>query len=307
MPSVDKQEETATAKNRTRLTMGLMDDHQNVDVLLGAVPNCKDVDATKDSSSCVPDEGEETSLSSLDDASLTSVALSDDEEDCCVSSNPRLSVEMDLLIQQQEQSSSSSQPAPACSAFQRRKTSYRVEFDEACNLYYENELYDLSECRDYWCHHQEYQQYRLFCNYVVGTVTQTAESTEVNMANSFVDLIARSYRTCCSRGSPDENECNDNTDLEILSLNDYELLEQIYEETGGPLLLGLEKSICRAMSRDVLERRRELQLIVSELQEGTTFADLDEVAEEIRHASQRISKPASLYARHMANTMLRIP
>eukprot|EP00527_Entomoneis_sp_CCMP2396_P007843 CAMPEP_0198147824 /NCGR_PEP_ID=MMETSP1443-20131203/37969_1 /TAXON_ID=186043 /ORGANISM="Entomoneis sp., Strain CCMP2396" /LENGTH=118 /DNA_ID=CAMNT_0043812315 /DNA_START=81 /DNA_END=437 /DNA_ORIENTATION=+ len=117
------------------------------------------------------------------------------------------------------------------------------------------------------------------------------------MANTYIELVVNSYRNCfCLEEGSDATTT-------ILSPDDEDVLLSIYQDTGGSVLLGLEKSIIRSMAQDVIDRRHELVHIVGNLQKEGSSAEIDE---DIRRSCETISKPSTLYARHKAQLMSKI-
>ena len=183
-----------------------------------------------------------------------------------------------------------------------RPTRRIVTFDEGMNQWYPHP--DDSEerhARDFWYSREEYLRFRLFSSQLANTVTRTATSTELNRARTLIQLLTQSYAMCCASLMDSEDESS----VEILTPDDQATLVHLYQTTGGPSLMGLEKIMVRSIGKDVLERRKELVAAVQEMQRGEAVPscwqdELVNVTEEIRHSSEFLSQASILFARHVA-------
>ena len=176
---------------------------------------------------------------------------------------------------------------------------FRVAFDEELNVYHENDglySYDETHAQDFWYSAKDYAHFRVLSAQIAGSVNKAATSGKTaNIASSLIESLSKSYEACCS------NDSDSDTHILTESEHNDKMIQQLYHDTGGAVLIGLEKAISWQVAQDVQERRKDLVFALEDIRESNPqWISSTELSMEIREFCEQLSRPSKLFARQIA-------
>jgi hypothetical protein len=188
-----------------------------------------------------------------------------------------------------------------------------VRFDVALNKEYENTEMCFEECRFLWYSSRQLQTFK-DSNYAHAEDIIQSEKAMASSPLSYKRLLRLTYKACCHCQENDEDieEADEDGNSIVVSLtpSQQEALELLLGHNDLALCrLGMDRMIVRSIARDMHLRRKEMQRFIYQLQEmkmttSNSSDDKDDkkllLAEMIRSRCQALSRPARLYARHLA-------
>ena len=187
------------------------------------------------------------------------------------------------------------QDLPPCSSVNGQHV--HVRFNEGANVCIEppdsesiDEPVEDDAC---WYKQEDYATFKTFQNYLVRTVSATAESEEVNMANTFISTLSRTYEKCCS----DKDENIDPSNL-APSREQEQVLLNVYQDAEA--LFGIERTLIRTISNHVAAQKRELLNKIWDLEEQGAKSTLS-LDEQVRASCEAITISSRLFARYKAH------
>jgi hypothetical protein len=173
-----------------------------------------------------------------------------------------------------------------------------VRFDETLNKEYANTSMCSEDCRFLWYNSKQLQAFN-DSNYAHAQELLESGKKKAVLGRpiSYKRLLRLTYRACCRAGDNGEG-----ADLAPSQLEDLEFLFSHLDLRG----LGMERMVARANARDIQLRRMEMTSIILQLELSSTddsSAEDHDKAEMIRARCQALSRPARLYARHLAQAL----
>jgi hypothetical protein len=182
----------------------------------------------------------------------------------------------------------SSSSSPPHKAAETARTARSVKFDEERNISYYNSNVCKEDCAELWYNNEDYSHFETATEFLAIKLGRADERCKSQF--SFERVTLRLYSACCQ--CPYET-----TEVSLLTLVEEAHLRHWMAESPGRL--GVESLSIRLIDEDQMKRRVALVNLVCELQ-GMKISSPTKKADLIRQSCHVHSRPARLFARHLA-------
>ena len=197
----------------------------------------------------------------------------------------------------------------------RRQRGRKVTINEDCNCVFPDLLRTRDECCETWHESKDYERFRATTEALVKTIVHSETIASQTNPDSYLNILDRIYESCCEM----EYESSDPT--AALSIEEEAQLNEVFQQMGGFLRVGLESRIAISITRDVHRKRSQLLNIMGDLQlqawksnctsmYATTSTDCtastlsEEMEDEVYQSSLALSRAARLFSQQLARAQL---
>jgi hypothetical protein len=184
-------------------------------------------------------------------------------------------------------------------------TKKSVCFDESRNEAFDNTQICREECEEFWYTAQDFGQFKE-STYLYADTVRASEKHCGGGPCSYERVIKRVYLACCGQEEQATQDSSDTASCDelLLPLSLSRNLNRWMSSSSAVNRLGMERLIVRQIRKDRSERRKQVVRAVLEIQAlehmNQVVYNYTHVSEQMRLASQSLSRPSRLFSMCMA-------